>query len=129
MAVELNHTIIPARDATAAAQFWSDVLGLPQPKRFGPFIAVASDNGVGLDFAERGDDQFTRTHYAFLVGEDEFDAIFARIEARGLAYWADPMQRQPQEINHRDGGRGVYFQDPDGHFLEALTRPYGSGSA
>ena len=62
------------------------------------------------------------------MSEDEFDEIFGRIRARGLDYWADPGQRQPGEINHDDGGRGVYFPDPDGHLLEILTRPYGSGS-
>jgi hypothetical protein len=45
-----------------------------------------------------------------------------------VAYWADPGQTRRDEINTRDGGRGLYFTDPDGHLLEILTRPYGSGS-
>jgi catechol 2,3-dioxygenase-like lactoylglutathione lyase family enzyme len=88
---------------------------------------VEADNGVSLDFAETTG-PITPQHYAFLAGEDEFDAALARIRGQGLPYWADPGQAQPGEINHRDGGRGLYFEDPDGHLLEIITRPYGSGS-
>ncbi|MDQ3274002.1 MAG: VOC family protein, partial [Actinomycetota bacterium] len=66
-------------------------------------------------------------HYAFLVSDRKFDEIFGRIRERKLSYWADPYHREPDEINTRDGGRGLYFDDPDGHNLEILTRPYGSG--
>jgi catechol 2,3-dioxygenase-like lactoylglutathione lyase family enzyme len=41
--------------------------------------------------------------------------------------WADPGRTQRGAINHHDGGRGLYFEDPDGHLLEIITRPYGSG--
>ncbi len=85
------------------------------------------DNGISLDFHEV-DGDIAGQHYAFLIGEDDFDAIFGRIVERGLDYWADPMMSQPGTINHHDGGRGVYFPDPDGHLLEIITRPYGSGS-
>ena len=68
-------------------------------------------------------------HFAFLVGEAEFDEIFGRIEERGLTFWADPARTKEGEINTHDGGRGVYFQDPDGHLLEIITRPYGSGGS
>jgi hypothetical protein len=88
---------------------------------------VKADNGVWLDFAETSR-EIASQHYAFLVGEDEFDAAFGRICDQELPYWADPGQTQRGAINHRDGGRGVYFEDPDGHLLEILTRPYGSGS-
>jgi catechol 2,3-dioxygenase-like lactoylglutathione lyase family enzyme len=88
---------------------------------------VEVDNDVSLDFHATGD-PIQPQHYAFLVGEDDFDAIFRRIVERGLDYWADPMMSQPGAINHHDGGRGVYFPDPDGHLLEIITRPYGSGS-
>ena len=87
---------------------------------------VAADNGVSLDFSETSGN-ITSQHYAFLVGEEEFDAAFARIREQGLDYWADPGQSRRGEINRRDGGRGLYFEDPDGHLLEILTRPYGSG--
>ncbi len=124
MAVELNHTIVAARDASASAHFLAEVVGLHAPTRFGPFMVVETANGVSLDFMDT-DGDFTPQHYAFLVGEDDFDAIFGRIRARNLPYWADPGRRRPGEINTNDGGRGVYFPDPDGHFLEIITRPYG----
>src|SRR5690606_35893349 len=99
----------------ASAVFLAEILGRPQPVRFGPFWAVALDNGVTLDF-QNSDERLPIEHYAFLVGEDEFDAIFERIRARGLTYWADPMHQRPMEINHNDGGRGVYWNDPNGHY-------------
>ena len=84
-------------------------------------------NGVSLDFAD-GEVPIVPQHYAFLVSDEEFAAIMARIAERGLMHWADPARRQPGQTNHRDGGQGVYFEGPDGHFYEALTRPYGSGA-
>ena len=124
MAIHLNHTIVPARNAQASALFLSEILGLKAPVQFGPFWTVTLENGVTLDF-QHSDDAMPIEHYAFLVSEADFDAIFGRIRARGLPYWADPMHRRPSEINHNDGGRGVYWNDPDGHYLEILTRPYG----
>ena len=126
MPPQLNHTIVHSRDSQVAADFLSDVLGLPKAEPFGPFLVVEAANGVSLDFLDT-DDIVLVEHYAFLVGEDEFDEIFGRIRERGLEYWADPRQSQPGEINHHDGGRGVYFESPDGHMLEIITRPYGSG--
>ena len=126
MAVELNHTIVSVRDRQTSARFLAEILGLPAPTRFGPFLTVETSNGVSLDFlATEG--KIASQHYAFLVSESEFDAIFARIRERDLPYWADPGQTRPGEINHGDGGRGVYFEDPNGHLLEIITRPYGSG--
>lgn len=126
MGIELNHTIVPARDPEASAIFLAEILGVERPGRFGPFWTVALDNGVTLDF-QHSDEQVPIEHYAFLVTESEFDAIFGRIRARGLDYWADPAHERAFEINHNDGGRGVYWNDPDGHYLEIITRPYGSG--
>lgn len=126
MTVQLNHTIVWVRDKHASAAFLAEILGLPAPKAFGPFMGVEVDNDVTLDFAD-SDGDFTTQHYAFLISEAEFDEIFGRIQERELAYWADPFRHQPGEINTRDGGRGVYFEEPSGHFLEVLTRPYGSG--
>ncbi len=126
MTVQLNHTIVAARDAKASATFLTEILGLSPPVHFGPFQVVELDNGVSLDFIDT-DEDFNVEHYAFLISEAEFDEIFARIRDRGVSYWADPRRARPSEINHRDGGRGVYFEDPNGHFLEILTRPYGSG--
>ncbi len=126
MPVELNHTIVSARDSKSSATFMAEVLGLRAPRPFGPFLTVETDNGVTLDFID-ADGAITPQHYAFLVSEPDFDEIFGRIKERDLPYWADPGQRRQGEINHGDGGRGVYFEDPDGHYLEILTRPYGSG--
>jgi catechol 2,3-dioxygenase-like lactoylglutathione lyase family enzyme len=126
MVVQLNHTIVHARDSSLSATFISEVLGLAPPGHFGHFRTVEVDNGVSLDFSD-SQEPIVPQHYAFLVSEPEFDEIFGRIKERGLAYWADPGRSRPGEINRRDGGRGVYFPDPDGHSLEILTRPYGSG--
>lgn len=130
MPVHLNHTIVRSHDKHESATFLSEVLGLPAPVPFGPFLVVEADNGVSLDFADAGaDEEFTPQHYAFLVTEDEFDQIFGRIQARGLDYYADPGGQHKGDINHHDGGRGVYWADPTGNWLEIITRPYGSGSA
>ena len=128
MTVQLNHTIVSCRDQERSAAFLSGILGLPPATRFGRFLVVQADNGVSLDFAETTG-PITSQHYAFLVGEQEFDAAFDRLRDRDLPYWADPGQTQLQAINRRDGGRGLYFADPDGHLLEIITRPYGSGAA
>ena len=126
MPAKLNHTIVHSRDKRASAVFLSEILGLPGPVPFGPFMGVQSGNEVTLDFMN-ADGAITAQHYAFLISEAEFDEIFARIRKRELPYWADPAQQQQGEINTRDGGRGVYFEDPSGHLLEILTRPYGTG--
>jgi catechol 2,3-dioxygenase-like lactoylglutathione lyase family enzyme len=125
--VALNHTIVWCTDKQRSAAFLTEILGLPDPKPFYGFMVVEVAHGLSLDYQTRSA-PIAGQHYAFLVGEDEFDEIFGRINAAGLEYWADPGQRRPGEINHDDGGRGVYFPDPDGHLLEVLTRPYGSGS-
>jgi catechol 2,3-dioxygenase-like lactoylglutathione lyase family enzyme len=124
MAVQLNHTIVNVRDKRESATFLSEMLGLKPPTPFGPFLVVEVDNGVSLDFID-DDDPISRQHYAFLVSEREFDEIFARIRERKLPYWADPAKNRPDEYNTHDGGRGVYWEEPSGHFLEIITRPYG----
>ncbi|HET9629585.1 MAG TPA: VOC family protein [Novosphingobium sp.] len=123
---ELNHTIVWSSDKEASARFVAGVLGLPEPVKFERFEVVQLSNGVSLDFANR-DGPIARQHYAFLVSDAEFDAGFAWIKARGLEFWADPARQIVGEINTRDGGRGFYFMGMDGHVLELLTRPYGSG--
>jgi hypothetical protein len=127
MAVQLNHTIVYCRDNEVSSSFLAELFALPEPVPFGPFLCVDVANGVSLDYHETTDD-IPSQHYAFLVSEVEFTEIFGRIQARGLDYWADPHLSRKGEINHNDGGRGVYWFDPDGHFLEIITRPYGSGS-
>ena len=127
MSVRLNHTIVWCRDKQASAQFLTDILGLSRPTVFGPFLVVELGNDVSLDFHEQ-EGKIARQHYAFLLSEREFDEVFARIRQRRLDYWANPARERVGEINRNDGGRGVYFDDPDGHFLEIITRPYGSGA-
>jgi catechol 2,3-dioxygenase-like lactoylglutathione lyase family enzyme len=127
--VELNHTIVGVRDRDESAQFLAYVLGLEVGTAGGPFLPVATGNGVTLDFVTLPPHlDVSPQHYAFLVPDDAFDGIFARMAENGRDYWADPARRQPGQINHNDGGRGVYFLDPAGHYLEVITRPYGSGA-
>ena len=129
MSIKFNHTIIAAKDKTQSATWLTELFGLPEPQPFGRFLAVAVANDVSLDYAQVGDgDDIRPQHYAFLVSEDDFDSIYGKIRERGIEHWADPRRSRPGEINRNDGGRGVYFQDPAGHYLEILTRPYGSGA-
>lgn len=123
MSVQLNHTIVWCRDKQQSASFLIEILGLPNPIPFGPMLIVRLSNGVSLDFYEY-DEEISSQHYAFLVSEDEFDRIFARIQDRSLAFWAAPGKQRAGEIYQHNGGRGVYFDDPDGHLLEVMTRPY-----
>jgi catechol 2,3-dioxygenase-like lactoylglutathione lyase family enzyme len=126
MGVRLNHTIAWCSDKRRSANFLTDLLGLAPPTAFGPFLVVELSNDVSIDFHDI-DGSIAPQHYAFLISEDEFDEIFARICDRGIDYWADPGLRGQGEVNRADGGRGIYFKDPDDHLLEIITRPYGSG--
>ena len=127
MTITFNHTIVASRDKQQSAEFLAELFGLPSPKPFGHFMVVSLEHGASLDYADvPEDEEIRRQHYAFLVAEEDFDAIYGKIQARGLQHWADPRRDRPGEINHRDGGRGVYFPDPSGHAMEILTRPYGS---
>jgi extradiol dioxygenase family protein len=129
MAITFNHTIVAAHNRSESANFFTELFGLPAAREFGPFLAVELSHDASLDYAQVSEDEEIRPqHYAFLVSEDEFTEIYGRIQERGLQHWADPMGSRPGEINHNDGGRGVYFQDPAGHYLEIITRPYGSGA-
>ena len=123
MAVQLNHTIVHARDRQQTANHLAEVLGLPAPTPYGPFLVVQLANDVSLDVME--DPEAASQHYAFLVGPDEFDEIHARIVEQGLDFWADPFHRQQGVVNDHDGGRGLYWNDPSGHNLEIITVPYG----
>jgi catechol 2,3-dioxygenase-like lactoylglutathione lyase family enzyme len=125
MAAELNHTIVWCHDKLKSSSYLADMLGRPIPRGFFHFMVVDLDNDVSLDFMEKEGD-VTRQHYAFLIGEEDFDAVHERLRAAGQIYWADPARTKPNEINRHFGGRGLYFEDPDGHLLEVITRPYGS---
>jgi catechol 2,3-dioxygenase-like lactoylglutathione lyase family enzyme len=124
MAVRLDHTIVPSRDKRASADFLARILGIGPPAVFGHFLTLETDNGVSLDFDDA--DEVRSQHFAFLVSDDDFDPIFARVKAEGITYYADPGHRRRGELNTRDNGRGFYFSDPDGHNMEVLTRQYGS---
>ena len=125
MTVKLNHTIVHSKDPQSAAAWFAGVFGLPAPQPFGPFMDVHVGNEVTLAFLSAGDMEIQIQHYAFLVSDAEFDQIFGRVKARKAKYWADPMMKQEGKINTHFGGRGVYFQDPSGHLLEIITKPYG----
>ena len=124
--IKLNHTIVHSRDPRAAAEWFAALFGLPKPKPFGPFLDVEVGNEVTLAFLDADGMEIQVQHYAFLVSDEEFDQIFGRIQERKVKYWADPGQKQVGKINHHFGGRGVYFQDPSGHLLEIITKPYGN---
>ena len=124
MSVELNHTIVHVADKNQAAEDIAEILGVDKPTSYGPFRVLTLANGVSLDFADDHGAPHSQ-HYAFLVGDDEFTAIQERIVARGLRFWADPFHRRVDEINTNDGGRGLYWEGPDGHNLEIITVPYG----
>jgi catechol 2,3-dioxygenase-like lactoylglutathione lyase family enzyme len=124
MGAELNHTIVKCTDKEASARFLVDLLGLDEPTSYGPFLVVQLANGVSLDYADNHGRPHAQ-HYAFIVSEQEFDEIHARIVERGITYWADPFHRVEGKVNTNDGGRGLYWDDPDGHNLEIITVPYG----
>jgi catechol 2,3-dioxygenase-like lactoylglutathione lyase family enzyme len=123
VSIQLNHTIVWCRDKQKSALFLVEILGLPGPSPFGPMLVVRLGNSVSLDFYENNN-EISSQHYAFLVTEVDFDQIFARICDRGIKYWADPGKQRAGETYQHNGGRGVYFDDPDGHLLEVMTRPY-----
>ena len=127
MAIKLNNTIVHSVYQRKSADFLASLLGLPPPKPFGPFLGVEVANEVTLDFLNADGMEIQTQHYAFLVSDEEFDRIFERIRRDRIQYWADPGRSHEGVINHHFGGRGVYFQDPSGHLMEIITRPYGSG--
>lgn len=117
--IELNHTIVPVRDKVASADFYARVLGMRNEGPMSHFIAVRVNDSLTLDFDNR--DDFGWHHYAFKVSEERFDRIFAQIQAERIPFGDGPGSLDNMQINHRGGGRGVYFRDPDGHILELLT--------
>ena len=125
MPAQLNHTIVWCTDKRRSSVFLAEMLGLPAPVPFSNFLVVSLGNGVSLDFMDHPG-PIARQHYAFLVDDAGFDAGLAMIQREGLTHWADPARSRPGEINRHWGGRGVYFEDPDGHLLELITKPYGS---
>lgn len=127
MSAELNHTIVMCRDKASSAAFLAEVLGLPAPARLDPFHVVTLDNGVALDYLETRD-EIRSQHYAFLIGDEDFNAVHERVLARMLDIWADPGRRRRGQTYDVAGARGFYFDDPDGHLLEVLARSAGGGT-
>lgn len=125
MTIQLNHTIVWSSDKRRSSDFFADILGLPEPSPFMHFLVIELANGVSLDFSNK-EGPVSPQHYAFLVSDAEFDAGMAKIAQKKLSFWADPARSKPGEINRHWGGRGVYFEAPDGHLLEMITKPYGS---
>ena len=119
----LNHIIVPAKDKHASAKFLAAILGVEAGPEWGHFMPVRTANGVTLDFVDSKD--LRTQHYAFLVDDREFDAGLERIKKDGVRYFARFDRSGPGEINRLYGGRGVYFDDPNGHLLELITKPYG----
>ena len=126
MTVFFDHTIVPSTDRKRSADFFTEILGLPEAHVEEPFLVVHLGNDAALAFGGWDKTVENGQHYAFLMSEEEFDGFFARLNERGLDYWADASCNKPGEINHDDGGRGVYFRDPDGNFLEVITVRYGA---
>ena len=125
MAARLNHTIVWCRDQERSATFLTEILGLPPPRRFMGFLVVDLENDVSVDYMAAESEPIALQHLAFLVGEEEFDGALARVRERTIEIWADPAKKQPGRINRHFGGRGVYFDDPNGHLFEIITTPYG----
>ncbi|BBJ46713.1 VOC family protein [Streptomyces antimycoticus] len=122
--VQLNHTAVYAHDRQLSAEFIAAILGVEVGAPFGPFLPIDLGNGVTLDYYEKRDEPIQPQHYAFLVPDEQFDAMIARLEAVGVTYYADPGHTDPGRINRLFGGRGAYFDDPGGHNMEIITRPY-----
>jgi catechol 2,3-dioxygenase-like lactoylglutathione lyase family enzyme len=119
MSIELNHTIVPAHDPKASAQFLAAILGLPINPPVARFTPITLANRATLDYLQS--DEFDSHHYAFLVSEEEFDVSFARIQDMGITFFADPACSQAGQIYRSQGRRGTYFRDPNGHLMEILT--------
>lgn len=123
MSATFNHTIIAAKDREESARFFRDLLEVPEAPSWGPFTNIQLTDGVLLQFAEPPV-EIQMQHYAFLLDDDLFDRAYQRLRDDGIEHWADPHRKQPGEINHEHGGRGVCFFDPAGHGIELITRPY-----
>ncbi|AEA28378.1 Glyoxalase/bleomycin resistance protein/dioxygenase [Pseudonocardia dioxanivorans CB1190] len=127
MPATFNHTIIAARDRAGSARFFAEILEASAAPSWGAFTNLQLDGGVLLQFADlpvEAYPEIQNQHYAFLVDDALFDRAYARLRERGIEHWADPQMRRPGETNTEHGGRGVYFRDPAGHYLELITRPY-----
>ena len=122
MTIQLDHLIVPSRDRLAGARFLAELLDVPWAESQGNFTPVFVNDGLTLDFADR--DRFEGHHYCFRVGDEHFDAVLGRLEARGIVYRSTPRGANDRQINTRRGGRNLYWEDTDGHLWEILTVSY-----
>jgi catechol 2,3-dioxygenase-like lactoylglutathione lyase family enzyme len=120
MNIWLDHTIVPSKDKEGAARFFARIMGLTYEGAHGHFAPVKVNDQLTMDFDDA--DEFISNHYAFHIGDEEFDAIFERVKAEGIPYGSGPRSADDMQINNRRGGRGFYFHSPDGHNLEVMTR-------
>ncbi|MDQ6968336.1 MAG: VOC family protein [Mariprofundaceae bacterium] len=122
MEITLNHTIVPAHDNVASAKFYERIFGFTFVKEWGHFAVVKANSTLTLDFQTK--DVFSSIHYAFKVSDEQFDLILARIKEDSIKYGSEPYDLENSKVNHKYGGRGVYFKDPNGHVLEIITADY-----
>ena len=120
MTIQLDHTIVPAKDKVASAEFFAEIFGLTVGG-VGHFAPVQINDRLTFDFTDQS--KPSSHHYAFHVSETDFDAIFSRVKAKGIPYGSGPFSHTDGKINRRRGGRGFYFADPNGHLLEVMTVP------
>jgi hypothetical protein len=118
--ISLDHHIVPTRDRDGSARWLSEILGLPAPSLDGPFASVALSGDTKLYFAP-WEQQVVGQHYAFAVGDDDFDRIVDRLDGAGIEHWADHTASEPGTVRRDSTGNGVYFFHPDGHLLEVLS--------
>ena len=119
MSINLDHTIVPATNKEVSANFFASIMGLKYHGTHGHFAPVKVNDSLTMDFDNRVG--FESHHYAFKVSEEDFDKIFERIQLSGTTFGSEPYAQSNMKINKRNGGRGVYFADPDGHSFEILT--------
>jgi catechol 2,3-dioxygenase-like lactoylglutathione lyase family enzyme len=127
MPATFNHLIIAARDRVESARFFRGIFEATDAPSWGPFTNLLLDDGVLIQFADlpvEAYPEIQNQHYAFLVDDALFDRAYQRLCDNGIDHWADPQMRRPGETNTEHGGRGVYFRDPAGHYLEMITQPY-----
>lgn len=131
ISIRLDHTIIPAKDRIAAANFFAEIFGL-KAKNQGHFVQVQINESLTFDFADDpeawGGQGFDPKigqshHYAFHISDTEFDEILNRVKSKGIPYGSGPFSHTDGLINTRRGGRGFYFEDINGHLLEVMTVP------
>jgi catechol 2,3-dioxygenase-like lactoylglutathione lyase family enzyme len=121
MPILLDHTIVPAKDKFASAKFFTEIFGLKVKPGDGYFAQVQINDSLTFDFADETEPQ--SHHYAFHISDAEFEAIYERVKAKGLPYGSGPYNHTDGKIYTRRGGRGFYFEDPNGHLLEVMTVP------